>query len=166
MICDIHYSVKQNLTRNTNLKDQSSIIMNLRASHFTTQHFFIMNQQTMGSNCVTHRTGTQQERPESPTITPPWACNEYSVHKLHQGDILKKMSIHVQVWIVPLAPHIGSTFQSSSNLVANCHVLKHDLGKIRTGTRRYWYSLVLLTYANQTQCTYVCWPGFVSVSHT
>ena len=36
----------------------------------------VYNQQTMGSNCartvdITHWTGTQQQRPESPTITPP-----------------------------------------------------------------------------------------------
>ena len=42
----------------------------------------------------THRTGTQQ-RPESPMITPSLqlARDEYMVHKLHQGDILKYFSI-------------------------------------------------------------------------
>ena len=49
--------------------------------------------QTKGVNSartidVTRTTGTQQQRPESPTISPPGTRLIQGVHKLHERDIL------------------------------------------------------------------------------
>ena len=56
---------------------------------------FIQQNQQLRELISAHSkdvTQTQQQRPESPTVTPTWHASKYKVllHKLHQRYILKK----------------------------------------------------------------------------
>ena len=44
-------------------------------------------------------TQTQQQRPESPTVTPAWHVYKYKVHKLHKRYILKNDILQMLLYI-------------------------------------------------------------------